>query len=423
MDFLSSFLNTTDPNMIALAMMAVGFGIYMAWTIGANDVANAMATSVGSGTISHKQAVVIAGVFNFSGCVFAGGSVTETVRKGIVNTDLFMNDPNLLILGMVAALLAAALWLHGATLFGMPVSTTHSIVGAIVGFALLVYGVQAVNWDKVIQIVLSWVVSPLLGGLISYLMFSLIRRSILNAKDPVLSVKIWAPLFGALTIGIIAISMIFKGLKNLHIHVTTLQLWMITLGAALIGFITISIIVRRLNMEGRDVRKVERVFMILQLLTACYVAFAHGANDVANAIGPVAAVIATIQAGIVALEVPVPFWILFLGGAGILTGLLSYGYKVMQTVGKNITEITPTRGFSAEFAAATVVLIASKMGIPVSTTHTLVGAVLGVGFAQGFDALNFKVVRSIAFSWLITLPIAAILTAGIFLALRAIFGM
>lgn len=423
MDFLASFLNTTNPNMIALAMMAVGFGVYMAWTIGANDVANAMATSVGSGTISHKQAVIIAGVFNFSGCVFAGGSVTETVRKGIVNTDLFMNDPNLLILGMVAALLAAALWLHGATLFGMPVSTTHSIVGAIVGFALLVYGVQAVQWDKVIQIVLSWVISPVLGGLISFLMFSLIRRSILNAKDPFLSVKIWAPFFGALTIGIIAISMLFKGLKNLHIHTTATQVWLITFGAALIGFIAISIIVRRMNLAVRDVRKVERVFMILQLLTACYVAFAHGANDVANAIGPVAAVIATIQAGIVALQVPVPFWILFLGGAGILTGLLSYGYKVMRTVGKNITEITPTRGFSAEFAAATVVLIASKMGIPVSTTHTLVGAVLGVGFAQGFDALNFKVVRSIIFSWLITLPIAAALTAGIFLALRAIFGM
>ena len=422
MDFLSSFLNTSDPTMIAMALMSIGFGIYMAWTIGANDVANAMATSVGSGTISHKQAVLVAGIFNFSGSAFAGGNVTETVRKGIVNTDLFVNDPNLLILGMVAALLAAAIWLHGATLFGMPVSTTHSIVGAIVGFALLVYGMQAVQWDKVFQIVLSWVVSPLFGGLISFMMFVLIRKTILNANNPVRSVKIWAPFFGALTIGIIAVSMLFKGLKNLHIQLTTGQIWMIVIGAALIGFLVITFIVRQRKIDGKDMKKIESIFMILQLLTACYVAFAHGANDVANAVGPMAAVIATIQQGVVALKVPVPFWILLVGGGGILSGLITYGYKVMRTVGKNITEITPTRGFSAEFAAATVVLIASKLGLPVSTTHTLVGAVLGVGFAQGFDALNFKVVRSIALSWLITLPIAAALTAVIFSVLRAVLG-
>jgi len=422
MDFLTTFLNTTDPRMIGLAMMAIGFGIYMAWSIGANDVANAMATSVGSGTITHKQAVILAGVFNFSGSVFAGGKVAETVRNGIVNTDLFANDPNLLILGMVSALLAAAIWLHGASYVGMPVSTTHSIVGAIIGFGLLVYGVQAVRWDKVIQIVLSWIVSPLFGGLISFLVFVLIRRTILNAKNPFRSVRIWAPFYGALTIGIIAIAALVKGLKNLNINVSTGQTWLIALAAAIIGFVAISFIVRRQQMDGKDMRKVERIFMLLQLLTASYVAFAHGANDVANAVGPMAAVISTIQAGVVALKVPVPFWILILGGAGILAGLLSYGYRVMRTVGKNITEITPSRGFAAEFAAASVVLIASKLGLPVSTTHTLVGAVLGVGFAQGFDALNFRVIRTILYSWLLTLPIAALLTSGIFLALRALFG-
>lgn len=423
MDFLAQLFNTTDPHMIAMAMMAIGFGIYMAWTIGANDVANAMATSVGSGTITHTQAVFLAGVFNFSGAVFAGSNVTETVRKGILNTDLFAHEPMLLIIGMVAALLAAAIWLHGATLFGMPVSTTHSIVGAIIGFGMLVYGLHAVNWVTVFQVVLSWIVSPAFGGLLAFLMFRLIRSTILNNEDPVRAVRRWAPFFGGLTIGIIALSMLWKGLKNVGLHLTSGQVWTIVVVAAVVGAGIVSLLANRVQKNKGDLKQVERIFMILQLLTAAYVAFAHGANDVANAVGPMAAVVATVRAGVVALKVPVPFWVLLVGGAGILTGLLTYGYRVMRTVGKNITELTPTRGFSAEFSAASTVLVASKMGLPISTTHTLVGAVLGVGFAQGFDALNFKVVRSIILSWLITLPIAAGLTAIIFVILRAIFAV
>jgi inorganic phosphate transporter, PiT family len=424
MDVLASFFHTTDPKFIGLGLMAIGFGIYMAWTIGANDVANAMATSVGSGSISHKKAVIIAGVFNFSGAVLAGGTVTDTVRKGIVNTNLFEQEPTLLIIGMVSTLLAAAIWLHVATFFAMPVSTTHSIVGAIVGFGLLVYGLEAVNWGKVAQIIMSWVISPLGGGLLSYILFKFIRKTMLNAKNPGKATMFWAPLFGALTVGIIAISMIWKGLKNFHLQFSALQMFGIAFIAGTIGYIIIAMIIRsKKNEDWNDIKNVEKIFMVLQLITACYVAFAHGSNDVANAIGPMAAVISTIEHGVVAAKVPVPFWILLFGGIGILLGLATYGYRVMATVGSDITEITPSRGFAAQFSAATVVLLCSKMGLPISTTHTLVGGVLGIGFAQGFDSLNTRVVRTIILSWLLTLPIAAILTMIIFFIIRTVLGL
>jgi len=425
MDFLLRLFQTTDPTMVAMGLMAVGFGLYMAWTIGANDVANAMATSVGSGTVTHRQAVLIAGIFNFSGAIFAGGTVTDTVRKGIVNTELFSQEPTLLIIGMVSALLAAALWLHAATLFGMPVSTTHSIVGAIVGFGLLTYGTTAVHWQQVFFIVLSWVISPVGGGLLAFLLFILIRKVILTQENLEKAMKVWVPVFGALTLWILVISAIWKGLKRFSLHPTGAQMLLISLAAAVLGYLLLLFIVfRKLKSSSKtNIHDVERVFMLLQLMTAAYVAFAHGSNDVANAVGPMAAVIQTISNGLVALKVEVPFWILFMGGFGILIGLATYGYRVMKTVGSNITEITPSRGFSAEFSAATVVLVASKLGLPVSTTHTLVGAVLGVGLAQGFDALNLRVIRTIVFSWLLTLPIAAGLAMGIYATLRAIFGL
>jgi PiT family inorganic phosphate transporter len=423
MDFLYQLFNTSDPTYLAMGMMAVGFGIYMAWTIGANDVANAMATSVGSGTVSHNQAVLIAGIFNFSGAIFAGGTVTDTVRKGIVNTELFAQDPTFLIVGMVSALLAAAIWLHTATLFGMPVSTTHSIVGAIVGFGLLVYGTVAVHWQQVFFIVLSWIVSPVGGGLLAYLLFILIRKVVLTRDDLSRAMRIWAPIFGALTVWIIVISAIWKGLKRFSLHPSTGEMVLISLIAAAIGYVTLLLFVRSRTEKNMELTQVERVFMLLQLITASYVAFAHGSNDVANAVGPMAAVVQTISQGLVALKVEVPFWVLFVGGAGILTGLATYGYRVMRTVGTKITEITPSRGFAAEFSAATVVLVCSKLGLPISTTHTLVGAVLGVGLAQGFDALNLRVIRSIVFSWIITLPIAAGLTMTIFSIIRVVFAI
>ncbi|MBD3166217.1 phosphate permease, partial [bacterium] len=380
MEFLAEFFQTTDTRLIIIASMTLVFAFYMAWTIGANDVANSMATSVGSGTINFRQAVIIAGIANFLGATLAGGSVTDTVRKGIVNSELFVQDPNLLIIGMVAALLASAVWLHSATFLGLPVSTTHSIVGAIVGFGLIVYGLPAVHWGKVVQIILSWVISPVGGGLLAYFLFIGIRRFILNAAVPHKRMLLLGPFLGAMTIGIIVLSAIWKGLKNLDIILSPLQLVLVSLLAAVAGYFFLLFFIRRNQKDTRDpsdLSNIERTFMMLQIVTATYVAFSHGSNDVANAIGPMAAVLATIKDGIVALKVPVPLWVLMLGGTGIAVGLAMYGWKVMKTVGHKITEITPSRGFSAEFAAATVVTVASKMGLPISTTHTLVGAVLG----------------------------------------------
>ncbi len=426
MDFLTTLFQTSDTQLIIIGSLALAFGFYMAWTIGANDVANSMATSVGSGTINYKQAVVIAGIANFLGASLAGGSVTDTVRKGIVNSELFVQDPHYLILGMVAALLAAALWLHGATFFGLPVSTTHSIVGAIVGFGLITYGLAAVNWIKVVQIVTSWVLSPISGGVLALLMFTFIRKAILQAEQPFKRMVVIGPILGALTIWIIILSAIWKGLKNLNIHMAPGYVILMSVVGMIIGYIFLLIMVKKAKKDldpDDHLRPIERIFMVLQVVTATYVAFAHGANDVANAIGPVAAVLQTIKNGVVQLKVPVPLWILVMGGTGIAIGLATYGYRVMKTVGIKITEITPSRGFSAEFAAATVVMAASKLGLPISTTHTLVGAVLGIGFAQGMERINFKVVRSIIFSWLITLPIAGILSILIFILLKAIFPM
>ncbi|MBZ0265732.1 inorganic phosphate transporter [bacterium] len=421
MEFLQLWFGTQDTSLLIAAILSVVFGLYMAWTIGANDVANAMATSVGSETLTFRQAIVIAGTMEFAGAVLVGGSVTNTIRKGIINVELFESDPTLLILGMLAALLAAALWLHGATLFGLPVSTTHSIVGAVVGFGLVVYGFSAVNWMKVFQIVLSWIVSPLCGGLVAYLLFNLIRKRIFGSEDSDKAFKFWGPLFTGLTFSIILLSIIYKGFKNLHLSVSPF----ISLGLAVVIFVLASqihsFILKRSRKKLDDAKSIERVFMFLQAITAAYVAFAHGANDVANAIGPVAAVIATVNQGVVALQVPVPLWILVMGGLGIVLGLLTQGYKVMYTVGKNITKLTPSRGFSAEFSAATVVLVCSLLGLPISTTHTLVGAVLGIGIAQGVDSINLKVVKSIGGSWLLTLPVAGVLAIGIFFLLRALF--
>ncbi len=424
MDILFEFLNTTDVRMLILGLMAIGFGFYMAWSIGANDVANAMATSVGSGTLSYRQAIVIAGIMEFAGAVLAGSHVTDTIRKGIINIDLFSSDPNVLILGMLSALLAAAIWLHIATILGLPVSTTHSIVGAVIGFGLISYGVNAISWTKVFQIILSWVVSPVAGGGVAFLLFKLIRRHILNARDPGRAISFYAPLFAGLTFSMIVLASIYKGLKNLNLHLDAGQAFTL---AAIVGLVVALVVFIIVKARGRqsfsEVRNIERLFMVLQAITAAYIAFAHGANDVANAIGPVAAVIGTIKQGLVALQVEVPIWILAMGGLGIVIGLGTYGWRVIRTVGGKITELTPTRGFAAEFAAATVVLTCSKLGLPISTTHTLVGGVLGVGLAQGIDAINLKVVRSIIASWLLTIPVAAFLAIVFFMIARVVFGI
>lgn len=393
----------------------------MAWNIGANDVANAMATSVGSGSLSYRQAILVAAVMELAGAVLAGSHVTNTIRKGMIDVQLFANDPQVLMLGMLAALLAAAVWLNIATLFGLPVSTTHSIVGAIVGFGLFIYGSSAIQWTKVVQIVLSWIISPVAGALIAYFLFVLIRRLILTARDTSRALLRLTPVFAGLTVFLIVLATVYKGLKNLNLQLDTLTALILALTTGLVGAALFYVYVsRRDGTKYDEIQNVERVFMILQIATAAYVAFAHGANDVANAIGPMAAVFAIIQNGVVALKIPVPLWILFMGGIGIVIGLASWGYRVMKTVGKSITELTPTRGFSAEFSCASVVLVCSKLGLPVSTTHTLVGAVVGVGLAQGLGSVNLSVMRSIIVSWLLTLPVAGGLTILIYLGLAEI---
>ncbi len=396
-----------------ILLIAFPLGLYMAWNIGANDVANAMGTSVGSGALSFKQAVVCAGIFEFLGAVLVGGHVTQTIRKGIINPETFVAMPEHLAMGMMAALLASGLWLHLASHFGLPVSTTHSIVGGVIGFGFIVTGPASVEWGKVGQIVISWVVSPVSGGLLSFLMFTFIRSKVLDSEHPVKALKRITPFLIFLVITILCISFAYKGLKNLHLDLPLPEALLVGSVVGVLAGLAGKLLIKKITETGDqelDLRRVEKVFAMLQIMTACYVAFAHGANDVANAIGPLAAIYAIAQSGSVIMNVSVPIWMLFLGGIGIVFGLATFGYKVIQTVGQKITEITPSRGFSAEFGAATTVLICSKMGLPISTTHTLVGAVIGVGLARGISALNLGIIRSIISSWVITIPFTAILS-------------
>lgn len=409
-------------------VLACVFGLFMAWGIGANDVANAMGTSVGSGAITIKQAVIIATVFEFTGAFLAGGQVTATIRKGIIDTSLLSGTPELLIYGMLAALLAAGLWLLIASRFGWPVSTTHSIVGAIVGFAAVGIGVDAVKWAKVGSIVMSWVVSPVLAGFISYTLFKSVQALILNTDEPFKNAKRYVPVYIFLTGFVIALVTLFKGLKHIGLELTTLQNYSIAIIFGLIVMAAGIIVIQRIKLDpyaDRDFHfaNVEKVFAVLMIVTACSMAFAHGSNDVANAIGPVAAIISILSSGgEVAQKSPLPLWVLFLGGGGIVMGLVMYGHRVIATVGKHITELTPSRGFACELAAATTVVLASGTGIPVSTTHTLVGAVLGVGLARSIAALNMNVVRTIFLSWIITLPAGAIMSIIFFFTLKGIFS-
>lgn len=408
-----------------LIILAASFGLFMAWGIGANDVANAMATSVGSKAISLRTAVLIAAVFEFSGAYLAGGAVTSTIRKGIVDASLMTGTPELLIYGMLAALLAAGLWLLVATRFGLPVSTTHSIVGAIVGFAAVGIGMDAVKWAKVGSIVASWVVSPVLAGSLAYFLFRSVQLLILERDDPFRYAKRYVPGYIFLTGFIIALVTMFKGLKHIGLELSQLQSYSIAVAVGLvtagIGTILISKIHRQPELEQNfQFQNVERVFAVLMLFTACAMAFAHGSNDVANAVGPVAAVVGIVNSGgVIGQEMPLPPWILLVGGIGIVTGLITYGHKVIATVGTRITDLTPSRGFCCEMAAATTVVIASGTGLPISTTHTLVGAVLGVGFARGISALNLRVIGNILMSWIITLPVGAILAIIFFYILKA----
>ena len=415
-----------EAQLIYIGLAAV-FGLFMAWGIGANDVANAMATSVGSKALTIRQAILVAAVFEFLGAVLAGGAVTSTIRQGIVDASHFTDKPELLVYGMLASLLAAATWLLIASRKGWPVSTTHSIVGAIVGFAAVGIGVDAVQWGKVGTIVMSWVISPLTAGIIAYLIFGSVQRLILRQEDPLAKAKRYVPFyifFAAFTVTLVTI---LKGLTHVGLDLSTGMSYLIAIAIAASIAVFGSVVIRRIQpIRKRDKKQhfytVERVFGVLMIVTACSMAFAHGSNDVANAIGPLAAVIAVAQSGIVASKAALPIWVLMLGGVGIVVGLATYGRHVIATVGQKITQLTPSRGFAAELAAATTIVIASGTGLPVSTTHTLVGAVLGVGMARGIEAIDLRVVGRIFASWLITVPIGALLSIVFFFFFRLVLA-
>ena len=405
--------------------LAALFGLFMAWGIGANDVANAMATSVGSKALTIKQAILVAAIFEFLGAVLAGGAVTSTIRKGIVDTDGLEGSPELLIYGMLSALLAAGTWLLIASRRGWPVSTTHSIVGAIVGFAAVGIGVEAVHWGEVGSIVMSWVISPLTAGIIAYLIYQSVLYLVLQHADPLERARRYVPMYIFLAAFTMTLVTILKGLKHVGLSLSMRDSYLLATGIAFAIAILGAIAIRRIrpdpDAEGdQHFHTVERVFGILMVVTACGMAFAHGSNDVANAIGPLAAVVSVAQSGAIAAQSALPIWVLLLGGVGIVVGLATFGRHVIATVGEKITHLTPSRGFAAELAAATTIVVASGTGMPVSTTHTLVGAVLGVGMARGIDAIDLSVVGRVFLSWVVTIPAGAILAIIFFFTFRAV---
>jgi PiT family inorganic phosphate transporter len=408
-------------------VLAIVFGLYMTWGIGANDVANAMGTSVGSGAITVKQAILIAGVMEFAGAFLAGGGVASTISKGIVDTTMYEGHPELLVLGMLAALLAAGIWLMVATARGWPVSTTHTIVGAVVGMAVAAFGMGAVHWDKMGEIVASWFVSPVLGGIIALILMLSIRKLILDTDDPIAQTRKWGPAYAFLVGWLISLVTLLKGLKHVNIHLTTTEGNILAVVIGILVAILGKVMMSRVKLDAKADKtfhfaSVEKLFVPMMILTGCAMAFAHGSNDVANGIGPMAAVINLINSGgVIAAKSPVAPWMLLLGGVGIIIGLATYGYKVMQTIGTKITELTPTRGYCATIAAAGVVVLASGLGLPVSTTHIAVGGVMGVGLARGIGALDLRVLGGIVVSWFVTVPAGAILAMLFYYLFTAIF--
>jgi len=413
-------------------ILACVFGFFMAWGIGANDVANAMGTSVGSRALTIKQAILIAMVFEFLGAYLAGGEVTSTIRKGIIDPAVMEDDPQLMVYGMMSALLAAGTWLLIASIKGWPVSTTHSIVGSIVGFAAVGISMDAIYWGKVGGIVASWVVSPVLAGTISFGLFMSVKALILDTDDPFHRAKKYIPIYMWMVGFMISMVTLLKGLKHVGLEIDLgfdskfANALPISVVAGIVVAAFGAMLLKRIEYEPDETdrfRSVERVFAVLMVFTACSMAFAHGSNDVANAVGPLAAIASTVQSGgEIAAKSAMPWWILMVGAIGIVVGLATYGWRVITTVGRKITELTPSRGFAAELGAAATVVIASGTGLPISTTHTLVGAVLGVGFARGIAALNLRVVGNIFMSWIVTLPAGAGLAIIFFFLFKGIFN-
>ncbi|HCB17189.1 MAG TPA: inorganic phosphate transporter [Alteromonas sp.] len=410
-----------------LIILAAVVGFVMAWGIGANDVANAMGTSVGSKALTIKQAIIIAMIFEFAGAYLAGGEVTSTIRKGIIDTAYFIDIPEYLVLGMISALFAAGIWLGVASYLGWPVSTTHSIIGAIIGFTAVGVSMDAVAWSKVGGIVGSWVVTPAISGIIAYLIYQSASKLIFQTDKPFENAQKYVPFYMAFAGFVMALVTIKKGLKHVGLEMSSANGYLVAIAVAVvIAFIGKWLISRQTYSHSDDTElqraNVEKVFALLMVVTACCMAFAHGSNDVANAIGPLAAVVSVVSTGEITASSTLAPWILPLGGLGIVAGLALFGHRVIATIGEGITHLTPSRGFAAEMAAACTVVIASGTGLPISTTQTLVGAVLGVGLARGVSALNLGIIRNIVISWIVTLPAGAILSIACFFTLKAVFG-
>ncbi|SKA62937.1 inorganic phosphate transporter [Desulfobaculum bizertense] len=399
-------------------ILSLGAGFLMAFNLGANDVANSMASAVGARAITVKQAVFIAGGLNFVGAVFLGSHVTATVSKGIINANV-IGDPKLIMIGMFAALIAAALWVLIATLTALPVSSTHSIVGSILGFGLVAAGPSVVNWMKLVGVVCSWIISPFLAAGIAFFIFSQIRKKIFMRKRFIKQAKIWGPRWMAFTMVLVGFSFLFKTPVGKQLSLSVYESTALVALLTILAWIAGKIMVTRIAVKVEEsVEGVETIFRRLQIFTSCYVALSQGANDVANAIGPIAAIYVLAKHHSFLTQAEVPIWLLAVGGAGIALGICVLGHRVMSTVGEKITTLTNTRGFAVDFAAATTVLVASKLGLPVSTTHATVGAVTGVGLARGFKAVDFSVLGKIVVYWLLTVPIAAFTSIVIFQILK-----
>jgi PiT family inorganic phosphate transporter len=416
---------------LSILLVIIIIGFYMAWNIGANDLANSMASAVGAKALKLRSAVILGGIIAFCGAVFVGSNVSDTVKSGIVDPSqsVFQSNPELIIFGAIAALLGASFWITVATWKELPISTTHSIVGGMMGFGIAAGGVGIVNWFKIGSIVASWVISPVLGGFIAYGMFNVVLRFILRHDEPARAANKISPILIGITVLIVISSVFFKtpaGNKlGLEFEYLLLLAIVIAIICGYIGRIAISSYFKK-QLLKKDLSReesyqvVEKIFKRLQIITSCYIAFALGANDVANAIGPVSAAWSVELSGAVGKQVEVPLFLLVLGGIGIITGMMTWGYKVIKTIGTRITELTNTRGFSIDFGAATSVLIASKLGMPVSTTHAVVGAVIGVGLARGLGAIDLSIIKKIIVTWVVTVPIAAFTAGGIFLMLSTI---
>lgn len=415
----------TETEVIAFLAFSLGISFYLAFNIGANDLANAMGTSVGSRALTVRRAIMLAATLDFLGAVLVGSRVTETVRKDIIDLDALGGGDTLtwtILYGMLAAMMAAAFWITIATYFNLPVSTTHAIVGAMVGFGLAAGGGAVVNWNVMGQIAASWVISPIAGALMAFLCFCLLRRVILTHESPFRQTLRYAPWLTGLVFGILAVAMMTEALDNVDLGLSGLGIFVIGVVVALLAAIPARwLFMKYEKVEGDEYKKVERIFVPLQVCTAGYVAFAHGSNDVANAIGPVSGIVGQLAFGspsdITRMAV---IGLLVLGGLGIAIGTTIWGKGVMKTIGERITDITPTRGFTAEFSAASTVLVCSLLGLPISTTHVLVGAVIGVGLAGGIAAVDSRVIKNIVVSWVVTVPVAAALCMLLFLGMSYI---